>query len=65
MLVNPKSLANIKSLSKQDLSSMDEVIKNRLINKEPLVKEITYHIINSGGKRLRPILAILSAKLFG
>jgi octaprenyl-diphosphate synthase len=65
MLVNPKSLANIKYLSSKDLSLMDGVIKKRLAKKEQLVQEITYHIIGSGGKRLRPILTILSAKLFG
>lgn len=43
---------------------MDLVIKNRLSDKERLVQEISSYIINSGGKRLRPILTILSAKLF-
>ena len=57
--------ANIKLLVKDELSAMDLVIKNKLIDKAQLVKDITNHIIQSGGKRLRPILSILSAKLFG
>jgi octaprenyl-diphosphate synthase len=65
MSVNTQSLSHIKILSKQDLAAMDNVIKDRLAQKEQLIQEITYHIINSGGKRLRPILSILSAKLFG
>lgn len=55
---------NIKHLVKDELSAMDLVINNILNDKAQLVKDITYHIIQSGGKRLRPILAILSAKLF-
>jgi len=58
------ALAKIKLLAQEDLSSMDQVIKQKLIEKESLVQDITYHIINSGGKRLRPVLSILSAKLF-
>ena len=59
------ALVKIKNLAQDDLRAMDLVIKNRLLKKERLVQDITYHIINSGGKRLRPILSILSAKLFG
>ena len=58
------AIAKIKLLAQDDLNAMDLVIKNRLLAKEKLVQDITYHIINSGGKRLRPILSILSAKLF-
>ena len=58
-------LVNIKRLAEKDLESMDLVIKNRLSTKEQLVQDVTYHIIKSGGKRLRPVLTILSAKLFG
>ncbi len=58
-------ISNIKILSKEDLSAMDDVIGKRLAQKDLLIQEITAHIINSGGKRLRPILTILSAKLFG
>ena len=58
------ALVNIRKLAQDDLSSMDLVIQSRLQGKEQLVQDITCHIINSGGKRLRPILSILSAKLF-
>ena len=58
------ALAAIKLLAKDDLNAMDIVIKQRLLAKDQLVQDVTYHIINSGGKRLRPILAILCARLF-
>ena len=59
------ALATIKFLAQEDLRLMDKVIAARLLGKESLVQDITNHIINSGGKRLRPILSMLSAKLFG
>ena len=59
------ALENIKHLAQDDLRAMDLVIEKRLLEKEQLVQDITYHIISSGGKRLRPVLSILSAKLFG
>lgn len=58
------SLNNIKKLVKKDLALMDNIINGRLLTKDKLIQDITYHIINSGGKRLRPVLTILSAKLF-
>ena len=59
------ALAKIKFLAQSDLNDMDLVIRERLLTKAQLVQDVTYHIINSGGKRLRPILLILIAKLFG
>lgn len=64
MLSKEISINNFKNAVKQDLKLVDEVIKSRLHNKSDLIKDITYHIINSGGKRLRPALTILSAQLF-
>ncbi|MCT4635711.1 MAG: polyprenyl synthetase family protein [Rickettsiales bacterium] len=58
------ALKNIRNLAQDDLKSMDLVIEKLLQEKEQLIHNITYHIINSGGKRLRPILTILCAKLF-
>ena len=49
------SFYKIKNLAKNDLSLMDEVIKSRLLSKAELIQDVSYHIINSGGKRLRPI----------
>ncbi len=59
------ALAKIKSLALSDLNQMDKIIRGRLSAKVSLVQDVTYHIINSGGKRLRPILLMLIAKLFG
>ncbi|TXT21743.1 MAG: octaprenyl-diphosphate synthase [Gallionellaceae bacterium] len=47
------------------MSLVDNVIRTRLHSKVALVNQVSAYITNSGGKRLRPALVILSAKAFG
>jgi len=49
----------------QDLKKVNEIILSYSIGKSELIQEISTHLINSGGKRIRPILLIISAKLCG
>ncbi|MBU6339317.1 MAG: polyprenyl synthetase family protein [Rickettsiales bacterium] len=50
---------------KSDLQKVDEIILNFSHGKAPLIKEIANHLVSSGGKRIRPIIVILSSKLCG
>jgi octaprenyl-diphosphate synthase len=45
--------------------AVDEVIRKRLYSEVVLIRQISEYIINSGGKRLRPALVLLSAGAFG
>lgn len=56
---------NIISELAPDLKKVDEIILEFAVGKSPLIQEISNHLISSGGKRIRPILLILSAKLCG
>ncbi len=48
------------------MKSVDELINERMFSKyAPLIPELTSHLINAGGKRLRPLLTLASAKLCG
>lgn len=47
------------------MSAVDGVIRARLHSEVALVNQVGEYIINSGGKRLRPALVVLSAKAFG
>ena len=47
------------------MSAVDEVIRARLHSEVALVNQVGEYIVNSGGKRLRPALVVLSAKAFG
>jgi octaprenyl-diphosphate synthase len=59
------SIEHIRKLIKVDMDAMDEVIRVKLHSDVVLVRQVGEYIINSGGKRLRPALVILSAGTFG
>jgi octaprenyl-diphosphate synthase len=48
-----------------DLKTIDEIILSFAQGKSPLIQEVSHHLIASGGKRIRPILLILAAKMCG
>jgi octaprenyl-diphosphate synthase len=48
-----------------DMKAVDQVIHQRLSSDVALVNQLSHYIVNSGGKRLRPLLVLLSAKSFG
>ncbi len=48
-----------------DLEAIEEALARNLDPQLDLVKTIAGHILYSGGKRLRPLLNVLSARLFG
>ena len=47
------------------MAAVDAVIRTRLHSEVALVSQVGEYIINSGGKRLRPALVLLSAQAFG
>ncbi len=47
-----------------DMQEVDQVIHQRLSSDVALINQLSHYIVSSGGKRLRPLLAVLSAKVF-
>jgi octaprenyl-diphosphate synthase len=58
-------LKNLKQLLAADMTAVDQVIRARLHSEVVLVNQVAEYIVNSGGKRLRPALVVLSANAFG
>ena len=58
-------LAAIRAPIQADLAAADDFILQQLASNVTLVQEVTKHIIRSGGKRLRPLLVLLSARALG
>jgi len=58
-------LENFKQLLAADMAAVDQVIRSRLHSEVLLVNQVGEYIVNSGGKRLRPALVVLSAEAFG
>ena len=59
------SINDIKQLTQDDMAAVDDVIRERLKSDVALVQQLGHYIIDAGGKRLRPLLALLSARAFG
>ena len=49
----------------EDMVAVDALIRERLISNVPTISELATHIIDSGGKRLRPVMVILSSQACG
>ncbi len=49
-----------------DLAAMDRLIRERMQSRNaPLIPEIAAHLVEAGGKRVRPMLTLAVARLFG
>jgi len=57
--------SDIRSLVANELEQVNAHILNQLNSKIPLIEQVGEHLINSGGKRLRPTLLLLAAKACG
>jgi octaprenyl-diphosphate synthase len=56
---------SLKSLVTQDMAAVDRLIEESLHSDVVLINQLSHYIVNSGGKRLRPTLVLLSAHAFG
>lgn len=59
------SLTFLQSCIADDMLAVDAVIRKSLHSEVVLINQVADYIINSGGKRLRPALVLLSAGAFG
>ena len=58
-------METVTKLIADDLTNLESTIQHLITTKIGFIKEIVNHIIRSGGKRVRPILIILTARLCG
>lgn len=59
------SLARLQALVKEDIARVDQVILSHIDSSVPLIPKLARYIIAAGGKRLRPALTVLAARLCG
>jgi len=65
IVTKPTPIDAIQSCILADIDAVNVVIQKSLHSDVVLVNQVAHYIINSGGKRLRPMLVLLSAGLFG
>ena len=59
------SLDPMIALVAEDMNAVNAVILARMHSQIPLIPELAGHLIAGGGKRMRPMLTLASAKLLG
>lgn len=64
-LPSTSPLDTVQSCISTDIQAVNAVIQHSLHSDVALVNQVAHYIINSGGKRLRPMLVLLSAGLLG
>nr|WP_243396316.1 polyprenyl synthetase family protein [Marinicaulis flavus] len=60
----PSAVAHLRSLTERDLEAVNHEILSRLDSPVKMIPELAGHLIHAGGKRLRPMLTLASARLF-
>jgi octaprenyl-diphosphate synthase len=55
----------IQALTADDMAKVNEIIQAQLNSEVTLINQLGFYIISGGGKRIRPLLALLAAKSLG
>ena len=55
----------IQALTANDMAEVDAKIQAQLNSDVALINQLGFYIVNSGGKRIRPMLAVLTARALG
>jgi octaprenyl-diphosphate synthase len=61
--INP--VERLAALVGNDLHAVDSVIHSRMASETPLIPQVGMHLVDSGGKRLRPLITLATARLYG
>ena len=62
-VVNP--VERLALLAGADIAAVDTVIHSRMLSEAALIPQVGQHLVDSGGKRLRPLITLCSARQFG
>ena len=57
-----QNFTEIQALMKSELDLMNKILVDRLDSNVDLISQMSQYIINSGGKRIRPLLLLICAK---
>ena len=59
------ALEPILALVAEDMAGVNRIILDKAVSDVEMIPKLAHHLIDSGGKRLRPMLTIAAAKLAG
>lgn len=58
-------LQSLQEIFSREMVEVDRAIHSNINHSLPLISQVCHHILSSGGKRLRPLLALAGAKIYG
>ncbi len=58
-------IESTRTLIATQMGAVDALMRQRLHSDVPLINQVSHYVIAGGGKRLRPVLALLSAQALG
>ena len=61
--INP--VERLAALVDDDLNAVDGVIHSRMTSETALIPQLAAHLVDSGGKRLRPLITLAAARQYG
>src|SRR5262245_16527622 len=64
-LDRPDAVDALVRLVREDMRAVDQIIHDRMISPVGMIPNLAAYLIDSGGKRIRPMITIASARLFG
>ena len=59
------SIDDVRRLVADDMGQVDTLLRTRLASDVALIGQVSHYVIAAGGKRLRPVIALLSARSLG
>lgn len=59
-------IEGLQTLLQDDMDRVNRLIRERMASEHaPRIPEVTAHLVEAGGKRIRPLLTVAAARLFG
>ncbi|MBT1062394.1 octaprenyl diphosphate synthase [Bowmanella sp. Y26] len=55
----------IRTLAEQDMQAVNQLIQQQVSSDVALINQLGFYIVNSGGKRIRPLITVLAARALG
>ncbi len=59
------NIQEIQQLAQEDMSAVNALIQSQVTSDVALINQLGFYIVNSGGKRMRPLMTVLAARALG
>lgn len=61
----PNAVERLAALLSEDLAAVDSIIHERMTSPVGVIPNLAAHLIDAGGKRIRPLITLAAARLLG